>query len=174
MFRKSVLLLSALALVQATSAQAIQDKKTCLPKAQVESTFLAVLPTAIESVQSKCAPVLPATSAMMSADISEGSTIRMAADAAMPQAASALQTLFSSELKGQADPEVFAMLSNIMVGTMVKQEIKQDSCADIESVYAPLASLPPEKIAALTAAILVLVSKDEMRKEALPADTICF
>ena len=174
MLKKLMLGISALALVQATSAQALQDSKTCMPRENFESMVVAILPTAITSLQDRCRTSLPANSALLTTDISKGSTIDVASDAAWPKAASSIQKMINNEMTDGADIEVLQMFSKLMVSTMVKQEVKTEDCHDVENIYSPVAILPPQNLAAFTSALIILGLKDDMQSKKLPQGSVCF
>jgi len=174
MIKKSILGLSAIALVQATSVQAMQKGDTCMPREDFESIVVAILPAAVNGVQDKCSSVLPTDSALLTTDVSKGSVIKMASDAAWPKAAGSVRKLFDEDMAENATPEVLQMFGDLMIGSMIKQEVKTEDCQDIENIYAPIAVLPPENLAAFTSALLVLGMKDKQKGKDIPEGSVCF
>jgi len=172
--KNSILAISALALVQTTSAHAIQTNETCLPREDFESMLVATLPTVVKNLQDKCEVLLPADSALLTTDISDGSPIKMASAAAWPMAAGAIQKMIDNEMTNGADIKVLQIFSDLMISAMVKQEVKTENCQDIEDIYSPIAVLPPQNIAALASALIVLGATDDKQSKKPPRGTVCF
>lgn len=154
----------ALSLTTATSAAPTGE---CLSEAEGTAVFAAMLPDMIGGLRDKCAAQLPADAYIVTNGEAMVARYRALADERWPLAKQAFGRIAGDEeMAAKLPDEYFRPLLGAMVGGELVKDIKAEDCSGANRIVENLAPLPPENVAALIGAILVLADKDG--KDGLP------
>lgn len=153
------------ALASATAAQAQQQ--ACVQPADLSDAVVYAMPIAFDAARNACANRLSRDGFMATRGEDYISQFRSGQDQAWPGAFRFLKTFMNRGGAGEAggDDQMAAMLSNMpaetlrpfvdaLVGQMIADEIKGDSCSKIERGLELLSPLPSENVGGLVAFLL--------------------
>lgn len=161
----SVLALTALASSQAALAQA----QACVAPADLSDGFVYAMPIAFDAARTACANRLDRSGFMATRGEAYVADFRAGQDKAWPGAFRLLQTFMAdkggAEGEEKSDVDIGAMLANMpeealrpfvdaMVGQMIADGIKGDSCAKVERGLELISPLPRDNVGALVAFIV--------------------
>ena len=152
-------LVTAAALVAASSAQAQTQPPACIQPREAEALFLALAPAMIGSVAATCATVLP-PGALLRRSVGP-LTAKYAAesDAAWPAAKEGLRKLVGPDAAQMVDSELAKPMVTAMIAPMLAKEVKAKDCPHIDRVLTLIDPLPAKNTAALVVAILDMTGK---------------
>ncbi|MCL9982069.1 MAG: hypothetical protein NBV60_02815 [Erythrobacter sp.] len=161
------LALAALATATTTTAQAQQQ--ACVNAADLGDAVLYAMPIAYDAVGTSCARQLKADGFMARDGAGFVERFRAKQDAAWPGAFRLIKTFMAQEggEAGSSDADMTAMIAALpeeslrpfvdgLVGQMIAEEIKPDSCGKIERGMELLAPLPADNLAGLFAFVAEL------------------
>ncbi|MCZ8136634.1 MAG: hypothetical protein O9266_10035 [Porphyrobacter sp.] len=156
--------LGFVALASATTAQAQQQ--TCVAAADLGDTVLYAMPIAYDAVSTTCSKQLKRDGFMAQGGDAFIAKFRTHQDKAWPGAFRLLKTFMAKDAaaKGGTGTDMTAMITALpeeslrpfvdgLVGQMIAEEIKPDSCGKIERGMELLSPLPVENVAGLMAFI---------------------
>jgi hypothetical protein len=156
--------LALAALASATTAQAQQ--KPCIAAADLGDTVLYAMPIAYDAVSTTCKAQLRSDGFMARGGDKFVAKFRERQDSAWPGAFRLLKTFMAKEAGAEAGAgaDMGAMIAALpeeslrpfvdgLVGQMIAEEIKPDSCGKIERGLELLSPLPVENVAGLMAFI---------------------
>jgi hypothetical protein len=159
--------LALVALATATTAQAQQQ--TCVAAADLGDTVLYAMPIAYDAVSTRCNKQLKADGFIARGGEAFIGKFRARQDSAWPGAFRLLKTLMAQQSaeKGGRDADITAMIAALpeeslrpfvdgLVGQLLADEIKPDSCGKIERGMELLSPLPVENVGGLMAFIAEL------------------
>lgn len=160
----------ALALIALASASAAQaQRQACVAPADLGDAVLYAMPIAYDAVSTSCARQLSADGFMAREGSAFIDTFRARQNSAWPGAFRLIKTFMadSNAAEGGTEADLTAMIAALpeeslrpfvdgLVGQMIAEEIKPDSCGKIERGLELLAPLPPENVAGLFAFIAEL------------------
>ena len=167
------LLAPALALVALSGAQAVQAQAqtACVAPEDLADAVIYMMPTAYDAALKSCGSQIAPESFLRS---TKGKTFvegfRAQQNARWDGAFRFLKVFVASELKGDESmmrmvtampPESLRPFLDAMLGQMIGQEIKPDTCAKIERGAALVSPLPVENVGGLVAFILAEVDIKE-------------
>lgn len=159
--------LAALASAQAAQAQ----QQACVAPADLSDAVVYALPIAFDAARTTCANRLNRNGFMATKGDAYIAQFRSQQDKAWPGAFRMIKTFMADKAKEDAeasDVDIGAMMANMpegalrpfldaLVGQMIAEQIKPDSCAKIERGLELVSPLPTENVGALVA-FLVEVS----------------
>lgn len=160
---KTRLLAPALALAALATAQtAHAQQQACVNAQDLSDAIVYAMPLAYDAAQTACANRFAADGFMATRGESYIAQFRATQDTAWPGAFRFLKTFMDKE--GGSDDQMGAMLSSMpedalrpfvdaLVGQMLAEEIKGDSCGKIERGIELLSPLPAENMGGLIAFI---------------------
>lgn len=175
------LLAPALALTALVGAQAAQAQTACVAPEDAADAVIYMMPTAYDAALKSCGNQIAADSFLRS---NKGKAFiegfRTQQNARWDGAFRFLKVFVASELKGDEammrmvtamPPEALRPFLDAMVGQIIGQEIKPDTCAKIERGAALVSPLPVENVGGLVAFILaeVDIKEPQICKTARPA-----
>jgi hypothetical protein len=156
--------LAIVALASATTAQAQQQ--TCVAAADLGDTVLYAMPIAYDAVSTTCKSRLKADGFMAKGGDKFIAKFRERQDSAWPGAFRLLKTFMAKDAGAEAGAgaDMGAMIAALpeqslrpfvdgLVGQMIAEEIKPDSCGKIERGLELLSPLPVDNVAGLMAFI---------------------
>lgn len=164
-----VLALAALASAQTAQAQTAQAQtaQACIPPADVSDGFVYAMPIAFDAARTACANRLDRSGFMATRGDAYVADFRASQDKAWPGAFRLLKVFMADKAEGEAEGglDIGAMLANMpedslrpfvdaMIGQMVADGIKGDSCSKIERGLELISPLPTENVGALVAFIV--------------------
>ena len=153
----------ALALVALATAHTAQaQQQTCVAAADIGDTVLYAMPIAYDAVSRSCSKQLKADGFIAQDGAAFIDNFRARQDSAWPGAFRLLKTFMAQNdaEKGGKDTDMTAMIAALpedslrpfvdgLVGQMIAQEIKPDSCSKIERGLELLSPLPVDNVAGL-------------------------
>ncbi|MCW1986627.1 UNVERIFIED_ORG: hypothetical protein M2348_002377 [Sphingomonas sp. R1F5B] len=153
------------------------DARTCLEPADVDAMVAYALPSAMDSAITFCAPHLAPQGYFAREGQSLVQRYAQAKPAAWPRAKAALLKLGQADAKG--GDQTIAQMARLpdkalqpfadgMVGQMVTESIKPQSCAPLEQMTRLLAPLPPEDTASLFTFIIRMVDSPSRKPGIVP------
>jgi len=155
----------ALALAALAAAQTAQaQQQTCVAPADLSNAAVYAMPIAFDAVRTACANRLAPGGFMATGGEAFITQFRSNQDQTWPGALRLLKTFMNSEnaSQGAAEMDMGAMLSSLpedalrpfvdaLVGQMIAEQIKGDSCGKIERGLELLSPLPVENVGGLIA-----------------------
>ena len=171
--------LALLALATATTARAQQQ--ACVAPADLGDAVLYAMPIAYDAASTRCVGKFTADGFVARNGSRFIDTFRARQDQAWPGALRLLKTYMaqSTPATGGAQPDMTAMIAALpeeslrpfvdgLVGQMIAEQIKPDSCGKIERGLELLAPLPVDNVAGLFAFVAELA---DLRNPAICATT---
>lgn len=150
-----------LALSLGTSATAT-TAQNCLSEAEGTAVFAAMLPDLIDGLRDRCAAHLPANAFLATNADALIAQYKAHADQQWPAAKLAFGRIAGQEeMTDKLPDEFFRPMVGAMVGAELVKDLKAEDCAGASRVVENLAPLPPENVAGLIGAILVLAEDDK-------------
>lgn len=159
----------AIALVALASATTAQAQQACVNATDLGDAVLYAMPIAYDAVGTSCARELKADGFIARDGAGFIETFRARQDKAWPGAFRLIKTFMAKDnaAEGGSEPDMTAMIAALpegslrpfvdgLVGQMIADEIKPDSCAKIERGLELLAPLPADNIAGLFAFVAEL------------------
>ena len=153
----------ALFATAANAAQPVAQAKPCLTSAEGSALFLALMPDAIQSTITVCAKTLPANAYLSARGSALVARYRAPANAARRDAVAALAKIASDK---SIDEQMFEMVAGPMVGALIAQEVKPETCGRINQIFELFDPMPPENISRLIVTILEMTSEGPKAKAA--------
>lgn len=160
--------LALVALATATTAQA-QQQAACVQSADLADAVVYAMPIAYDAVSASCGRQLSSDGFIARDKGRFIKTFRARQDAAWPGAFRLLKTFMANDNgeEGAREADMGAMIAALpesslrpfvdgLVGQMIAEEIKPDSCGKIERGIELLSPLPPENVAGLLAFVAEL------------------
>lgn len=158
----------ALATLFNASATAAQTE-ACLSEAEGTAVFAAMLPDLIDGLRDKCAAHLPPDAYIVKNGDAMIARYKLVADQRWPIAKQAFGRIAGdAEMADKLPDEYFRPMLGSMIGGELVKDVKAEDCGGANRLIENLAPLPPENVAALIGAILVLADKDKGGKDSLP------
>jgi hypothetical protein len=159
-FLAPVFAFAALATAQTAQAQ----QQACVASEDLGDAVVYAMPIAFDAAQNACANRLSKNGFMATEGEAFISEFRAGQDKAWPGAFRLLKTFMASKGGEGSDAEITAMITALpedslrpfvdgLVGQMIAEEIKGDSCAKIERGLALIAPLPTDNVGDLVAFI---------------------
>lgn len=159
MFKSSIGMACALSFASAAGAATTEQ---CLSEAEGTAVFAAMLPDMIDGLRGKCAAHLPADAYIVKNGEAMVARYKLLADQRWPIAKQAFGRIAGDEeVAAKLPDEFFRPMLGAMIGGELVKDVKEQDCAGANRVVENLAPLPPENVAALIGAILVLADKDK-------------
>jgi len=165
--------LALIALATAQGVQAQQQQPRCVAAADLADSVLYAMPIAYDAVSARCAQRLSADGFMAKKGARFITQFRDRQNGAWPGALRLLKTFMANDAadKAGADAEIATMLAALpeenlrpfvdgIIGQMIAQEIKPDSCSKIERGLELLSPLPTDNVAGLVAFIAEFAELD--------------
>ena len=155
-----------LALVSSAQLAAAQAKP-CLNQGEVRGLVAYALPSVTETLIERCSTRLSATSFLATRGPKLASELRSGQEAAWPAAREAIIKLAGDD--GKENGEMLRAMPEAMVGPMMEQmiakkfsdEIKPESCKDIDRVLATMAPMPAANIVDLVTAVVMIGGRND-------------
>jgi hypothetical protein len=160
----------------ATAQTAYAQQQTCVAAADLSDAVVYTMPIAFDAAQTACTNRLTRNGFMASGGENFIADFRTRQNAAWPGALRLLKSFMADESRAGADIDMNAMIAALpedslrpfvdgMVGQMIVQEIKGDSCTKIERGLELISPLPTDNVGGLFAFIAELAE--------LKSPTIC-
>lgn len=161
-----VIALAALASAQTAQAQ----QQPCVAPAEVSDAVVYAMPIAYDAARTACVNRLTSSGFMATRGDAYIAQFRADQDKAWPGAFKMLRTFMADQNKekdGASDADMSAMIANMpesalrpfvdaLIGQMIAEEIKPDSCGKIERGLELLSPLPTENVGGLVTFLLEL------------------
>lgn len=161
LFRCSVALVSAMSLT--ASAAAAGDN--CVSEAEGAAIMAAMMPDLINGLGKKCGAHLPNSAYLVQKGAALSARYKVLADQQWPTAKIAFGRMTGEpEMAEKLPDEYFRPMLGSMVGSELVKDVKPQDCAGADRIVENLAPLPPENVANLIGAILLLAEKDGRSK----------
>lgn len=147
-----------------TSQTAHAQQQSCVAAADLSDAVLYTMPIAFDAARNACANRLTRNGFMATGGKNFITDFRARQNNSWPGAFRLLKTFMADESRPGADTDMTAMIAALpedslhpfvdgMVGQMIAQEIKGDSCAKIERGLELISPLPTENVGGLFAFI---------------------
>jgi len=167
---KTPILASALAFFAVGTAQAQQAQQSCITLGDAADTVVYLMPIAYDGALRSCASEFSDDSFLPS---SEGrgfaDKFRAQQDEAWPGTFRAVQVMLAGsgeenagmvEMLGSMEPNDLRPFADALVGQMIADEIKPDTCDKIDRGVELLSPLPAENVGGLISFVLDMVGGD--------------
>lgn len=144
----------ACALCLALPGQAIaQAGMACVPRADAEAMFTAMLPDMLETMHAECSTRLPSHSALALRALEQADRYRPAARASRATAESVVQRVIAAGEDIELPPAMRELLGLDMFTAALQATLAQamggDGCRTADRFFAAIEPLPAENLAAL-------------------------
>ncbi len=154
-------LLALAALASAQTAQA--QEQVCVAPADLSDAVVYAMPIAFDAARTACANRLTSSGFMATRGDAYITQFRAGQDKAWPGAFKMLKTFMAEQNKageGASDADIGAMIGSMpesalrpfvdaLVGQMIAEEIKPDSCSKIERALELISPLPTDNVGGL-------------------------
>ena len=151
---------ATIALAMASSAVAAQNP-SCVTEAEGAAIMAAMMPDLIKGLRDKCGAHLPANAFLVQNGNDLAARYKVLADQRWPAAKLAFGRMTGEpEMADKLPDEFFRPMLGSMVGSELVKDVKPGDCDGANRIVENLAPLPPENVASLIGAILVLADKD--------------
>ena len=159
LLNSSIAIIAAISMASSATA-ATQEQ--CVTEDESAAIFAAMLPDLIDGLRDKCGAHLRANSYLPgNADVLIA-RYKVLADQRWPTAKLAFGRMVGQEdMADKLPDEFFRPLLGAMVGSELVKDIKTQDCNGADRIVESLALLPPENVAVLIGAILVLAGNDD-------------
>ena len=161
-----VIALAALASAQTAQAQ----QQACVAPADLSDAVVYAMPIAFDAARTTCANRLAKSGFMATEGDAYIAQFRAGQDKAWPGAFKMLKTFMSEQNKdkeGASDADMGAIIANMpesalrpfvdaLIGQMIAEEIKPDSCSKIERGLELISPLPTDNVGGLVTFLLEL------------------
>ena len=165
------LLTPTLAVAALTSAQVAQAQEICVEPADLEDAITYAMPIAYDAVMQSCDTRYSQDSFMRSGGLSFTNQFRDKQDAAWPGAFALIQVFMAREAGAESEQATSALFESLpeealrpfidgIVQQGVMQEVKPDTCGDIEHALELLAPLPVENFSGILSFIAQMADLD--------------
>jgi hypothetical protein len=154
-----------------TGAQAAAQQ--CVTSDEASELMLVLAPEAIKAAGTLCAGTLPSTALLRQTNSPLLARYQAEADAAWPQARSAIGKIGGLDANGLGDSDLMRPLLTAMVLPAITGELKPKDCPAVDHIVTLLAPLPPRNAAELVVAFMQLGSADETGRNEKRAFPIC-
>ncbi len=162
LFKTIVALFTA---VSVSASAAAAAKKDCVTEAEGAAIMAALMPDLITGLGDKCAAHLPSNAYLVQNGKALAERYKALADQRWPTAKLAFGRMAGSpEMADKLPDEFFRPMLGSLVGTELVKDISPSDCGGANRVLENLAPLPPENVANLIGAILVLAEKEGRSK----------
>ena len=162
LFKTSVALFTALSL---TASAAAATKEECVTEAEGAAIMASLMPDLINGISDKCVAHLPANAYLVQNGKALAARYKMLADQRWPTAKLAFGRMTGEpEMADKLPDEFFRPMLGSMVGAELVKGVTPQDCGGANRIVENLAPLPPENVANLVGAILVLAEKDGRSK----------
>ena len=166
MMKSMIGVVAAISLGSSGTAAATEN---CLSEAEGTAVFASMLPDLIDGLRDKCTAHLPANAYLIANGDAMIARFRILADQRWPIAKKAFGRIAGdAEMAEKLPDEYFRPMLGAMVGGELVKDVKPQDCSGANRLVENLAPLPPENVAALIGAILVLADKEGSGKGSLP------
>ncbi|MEO0418171.1 MAG: hypothetical protein AAF249_04865 [Pseudomonadota bacterium] len=166
---KRTLLASTLAFTAISTAQAAQAQQACITLEDAADTVVYLTPIAYDGALRSCKSELPDDSFLSSDDGKAfADKFRAKQDAAWPGTFRAVQVMMAGDAEndgmaqmiGSMEPEQLRPFADALIGQLIAEEIKPDTCGKIDRGVELLSPLPAENVGGLVSFALDLVGGD--------------
>lgn len=165
---KRTLFASAMALTAISTAQAAQAQQAaCITLEDASDTVVYLTPIAYDGALRSCKSELPDDSFLSSDDGKAfADKFRAQQDAAWPGTFRAVQVMMAgggpendgmAQMIGSMEPEQLRPFADALIGQLIAEEIKPDTCEQIDRGVELLSPLPAENVGGLVSFVLDLV-----------------
>jgi hypothetical protein len=155
----------------ATGAQAAAQQ--CVTSDEASELMLVLAPEAIKAAGTLCARTLPSTALLRQANSPLLARYQAEADAAWPQARSAIGRIGGLDANGLGDSDLMRPLLTALVLPTITGELKPKDCSAVDHIVTLLAPLPPRNAAELVVAFMQLGNANEAGRIEKHAFPIC-
>ena len=145
----------------------------CVTSDEASVLMLVLAPEAIRAAGTLCSRSLPSTALLRQTNSSLLARYQAEADAAWPQARSAIGKIGGLDATGLGDSELMRPLLTAMVLPAITGELKPRDCAAVDHIVTLLAPLPPRNAADLVVAFMQLGNADKASRNEEQAFPIC-
>lgn len=169
---KRSILASALSLAALTSAQAAQAQQACIMPADAADTVMYLMPVAYDGALKSCKSAFSDDAFLPSADgRAYIEKFRSKQDETWPGTYRAAQVMIASqgdqdggmaETLGALDESQLRPFADALLGQMIAEEIKPDSCDKIDRGVELLSPLPAENVGGLVTFVLEMVGGGDL------------
>lgn len=154
-----------LAAASLTASAAAATKESCVSEAEGAAIMASIMPDLIAGLGEKCLAHLPADSYLALNGKVLAARYKMLADQRWPTAKLAFGRMTGDpDMAEKLPDEYFRPMLGSMVGSELVKDVKAEDCTGANRIVENLAPLPPENVANLIGAILVLAGKDGSNK----------
>ncbi|MGY6551905.1 MAG: hypothetical protein ACXIT4_08415 [Erythrobacter sp.] len=173
-------LVPALALVAMTQAQAAQAQQACVAPADIGDTVVYAMPIAYDAARTACAGRFAKNGFVARGGEQFIAQFRSRQNAAWPGAFRTMQMLLADEGAGSkaGDLDLLALAKSLpenslrpfidgLMGQLIAEEIKPDSCGQIERGMELLSPLPVDNVVGLLGFVAELVDLTDMKAGAV-------
>jgi hypothetical protein len=154
----------ALVATAGNAAQPVAQGKPCLQPAEANALLLAMTPDALQATVALCSKTLPANAYLSARGTALVARYRGPAEAAKPDAARAFAKMVPEA--GAMGEGMFGTIAGPMIGQLIAEEVKPESCGRINQMLELLDPLPPENLSRLIVAILEMTAEGPKAKAA--------
>ena len=155
----------------ASGAQAAMPP--CVTSDEASVLMLVLAPEAIRAAGTLCSRSLPPTALLRQTDSALLARYQAEADAAWPQARSAIGKLGGLDAIGLGDSELMRPVLTSMVLPAITGGLRPKDCPAVDHIVTLLAPLPPRNAAELVVAFMQLGDADDASRNEKPAFPIC-
>jgi hypothetical protein len=160
-----MLIIAALA---AAPGQAVgQSAKSCLTQPEAEALVTYALPSAIRGITAKCAPVLPATTALIQSGPIIAARYQFEADKAWPVARVAFGKVSGLDLAGAFGEPAARGLVDAALGAGLAEKVKPEDCPKVDRLVDILEPLPARNMAMLVTMLMEFGNAEKRNKSPL-------
>jgi hypothetical protein len=138
-------LFTALSALTLPAAAVAQTATSCLPQEEAAALVTFALPTLVERLDQRCAPLLPSNAYLATYADTIADRYRSDAASAWPVARRALEKVFG-QLLGQSmppdlDSDMVRQLAGPMIASLLAEKVKTEDCAVASLALESLANL---------------------------------
>lgn len=145
-----------------TSSAIAATQAQCVTEAEGSAIFAAMLPELIDGLRDKCSAHLSADAYLPKNADALIARYRLLADQRWPVAKIAFGRMVGQEeMTDKLPDEFFRPMLGAMIGSELVKDIKSQDCGGADRIVESLSPLPPENVAVLIGAIVVLAGNDD-------------
>ena len=141
----------------------------CLTEAEGTAVFASMLPDLIDGLRDKCAAHLPTDSFLAQNADTLVARYKVVADSRWPTAKLAFARIAGGkDIADKLPDEFFRPMLGTMIGNELVKDLNPKDCGGADRIVQNLAPLPPENVAGLIGAILILADDEKDKDSSLP------
>lgn len=161
--KRIALMLAMTALPAAAVAQTPLVSLPCMPQAQAGALVTFALPTLVEKIAKRCAPILPPNAYLIANAGALADRYRPDAAAAWPQARRAIARVFTQILgqpmPAEMDSDTIRLLAEPALGGLLAKQVKDEDCATADAAIAIGAHLSGRDVGRLAALAVAIADR---------------